>query len=85
LIDHGLEEIDEADGKIYITVGFTDFGKMQKALEEMHIPVISAEKERIPNTYVDLNPEQQAEVMKLVERLEDDDDVQAVYHNMKLD
>ncbi|HXC05002.1 MAG TPA: YebC/PmpR family DNA-binding transcriptional regulator [Bacteroidia bacterium] len=85
LIDHGMEEIEESEGKIFITVAFTDFGKMQKALEDMHIAVISAEKERFPNTYVELNTEQQAEVMKLIERLEDDEDVQAVYHNMKLD
>ncbi len=84
LIDFGVEEIEEVEGKAYIYVAFNDFGKMQKALEDMHIPVISAEKERFANTTVDLNPEQQAEVMKLVERLEEDDDVQAVYHNMTM-
>ena len=84
LIDYGVEEIEQVEDKAFITVTFTDFGKMQKGLEDMSIPVISAEKERFPNTTVDLNAEQQAEVMKLIERLEEDDDVQAVYHNMKL-
>jgi YebC/PmpR family DNA-binding regulatory protein len=83
LIDFGVEEIEQVEGKTFITTAFTDFGKMQKALEDMGIAVISAEKERFPNNTVELNAEQQAEVSKLVERLEDDDDVQAVYHNMR--
>jgi YebC/PmpR family DNA-binding regulatory protein len=83
LIDFGVEEIEQVDDKVFITVAFTDFGKMQKALEDMKIPVISAEKERFPNTLVDLNTDQQAEVAKLIERLEEDEDVQAVYHNMR--
>jgi YebC/PmpR family DNA-binding regulatory protein len=85
LIDFGAEEIEEEDGKAFIYVAFTDFGKMQKGLEDMGIPVISAEKERFANTTVELDAEGQAEVIKLIERLEDDDDVQAVYHNLKLD
>ena len=56
---------------------------MQQALDSMGIAILSAEKERVPmNTKDDLTPEQVAEVEKLIERLEEDEDVQAVYHNM---
>ena len=56
---------------------------MQKALEEKGITIINAALQRIPKTLVELNEAQQKEVMDLVERMEEDDDVQAVYHNMK--
>ena len=83
LIDHGLDDLAVDENEIYIYTAFTDFGAMSKALEEKGIPVISAEKQRIPNNYVELNETQQAEVIKLVEALEEDDDVQHVFHNMK--
>ncbi len=83
LIDYGLEEIEQAEGKTFIYTAFSDFGKMQKGLEDLGIEVISSEKERIPNTLVELTAEQQEEVRKLLDKLEDDDDVQSVYHNMK--
>jgi len=85
LIDHGLEEMDQdEDGKVIITVPFTEFGNMQKALEEKKITVVSSDKERVPNTFKEgLTPEQEAEVQKLIDLLEDDDDVQNVFHNMK--
>ncbi|MCB0430818.1 MAG: YebC/PmpR family DNA-binding transcriptional regulator [Flavobacteriales bacterium] len=85
LIDSGLEEIDKADGKIYIYTAFTDFGNMQKALEERGIQVSTASLERIPTNQVELNDEQRAEVQKMLDYLEEDDDVQAVFHNMKED
>jgi transcriptional/translational regulatory protein YebC/TACO1 len=56
---------------------------MQKALEEKNITPISAETEWIPGTLVELNEEQAQEVLKLVDRLEQDDDVQKVFHNLK--
>jgi transcriptional/translational regulatory protein YebC/TACO1 len=56
---------------------------MQKALEEKGISVISSEAERIPNTTVEVTPEQEEDIMKLIDRIEEDDDVQAVYHNMR--
>lgn len=82
LIDFGLEEIIEEEDEITIYTSFTDFGQMVKALEEKKINVISAKLERIPNSFVELSEEQEEEVIKLIEKFEDDDDVQAVYHNI---
>ena len=56
---------------------------MQKGLEEKGITILSAELDRIPTNTTELNEEQQKEVHALIERLEDDDDVQNVFHNMK--
>lgn len=84
LIDHGLEEIGEdSEGNIVIRTPYTEFGTMSKALEEKGIPVITAELTRIPTTTVDLNEEEAKEVLELVDKLEQDDDVQKVYHNLK--
>ena len=87
LIDFGLEDLyAEADenGKDVgvIHTSFEDFGKMQKALEEKGIPVISAKLERVCESTTEVNEEQAADVFKLIDKLEEDDDVQAVYHNM---
>lgn len=82
LIEHGAEEIEETDKELIIYTRFADFGSMQKVLEEKKISIISAEKQRIPNTTVELNEAQQNEVRELIETLEEDDDVQAVFHNM---
>lgn len=84
LIDYGLEEIGEdADGNIIIRVAFNEFGQMSKALEERGMEVISAELTRIPTTTVELSEDQANEVLKLVDNLEQDEDVQKVYHNLK--
>jgi YebC/PmpR family DNA-binding regulatory protein len=87
LIDHGLEEMGEGSGEngesiLVLRCAFNDFGKMQKGLEEKNITPMSAEVEWIPTTTVPLNDAQAEEVSKLVERLEQDDDVQKVFHNM---
>jgi YebC/PmpR family DNA-binding regulatory protein len=87
LIDHGLEEMGEGTGEngesiLVMRCAFNDFGKMQKVLEEKNITPVSAEVEWIPTTTVPLNDTQAEEVSKLVERLEQDDDVQKVFHNM---
>jgi YebC/PmpR family DNA-binding regulatory protein len=87
LIDAGLEdlyvEVDENGKDIgVIHTSFEDFGKMQKALEEKSIPVISSKLERIAQSTTEVNEEQAADVFKLIDKLEEDDDVQAVYHNM---
>lgn len=83
LIDAGLEEMGEdSEGKIIVRCGFNDFGNMQKALEEKGITPISAESEWLPLNTVEITDEQSDEVYKLIERLEQDDDVQKVFHNM---
>jgi YebC/PmpR family DNA-binding regulatory protein len=88
LIDAGLEELyietDENGHDIGVAqTAFEDFGKMQKALEEKGIEVKSAKLERIALSHTQVTEEQAADVMKLIDRLEEDDDVQAVYHNME--
>jgi YebC/PmpR family DNA-binding regulatory protein len=82
LIDHGLEEIAENEGEIFAYTEFEDFGKMQKALEDMHIEVINADFQWFPSTTVDLTEEQEEEINKLIERLEEDDDVNQVFTNV---
>ncbi len=82
LIDFGAEEIYEHEGEIIIETPFTEFGNMQKGLEEKGIEVASADVQRIPTTRTELTEEQEEEVLGLIERFEEDDDVQAVYHNM---
>ena len=88
LIDFGLEELGEGTGEngetvLVLRCGFTDFGNMQKALEEKNIIPISAELEWIPNTAVELPEDQAQEVLKLVDKLEQDEDVQKVFHNLR--
>lgn len=83
LIDAGLQEIAEAEDGIYIYSSFQDFGAMQKALEDKKLEVISSDKQRFPTNTTELTDSQSREVMHLIEMLEEDDDVQAVYHNMK--
>lgn len=87
LIDAGLEDLYiEADeegndiGVIHTT--FEDFGKMQKALEEKGFEMKSAKLERVALSHTEVTEEQAADVFKLIDKLEEDDDVQAVYHNM---
>jgi YebC/PmpR family DNA-binding regulatory protein len=84
LIDHGLEEIGEnEEGNIIIRAAFNEYGNMSKALEERKLEVISAELNWVPTTTLELNEDQSNEVLKLVDHLEQDDDVQKVYHNLK--
>lgn len=87
LIDFGLEEMGEGANdkgveQIIIRCGFTDFGSMQEALEERGLEVMEAESEYIPGNTVELSEEQAEEVLKMVGRLEGDDDVQKVFHNL---
>ena len=88
LIDYGLEELGDSTGEngediLVIRCGFTDFGNMQKVLEEKNITPLSAEVEWIPVTTVELPEDQAQEVLKLVDRLEQDEDVQKVFHNLQ--
>jgi YebC/PmpR family DNA-binding regulatory protein len=83
-IDYGMEEIGEdADGNIVIRTSFNDFGNMSDFLEKKGIVTIQAELTRIPSTTVELNEEQAKEVLELVDKIEQDEDVQKVYHNLK--
>lgn len=87
LIDFGLEELGEGTGEngedvLVLRCTFTEFGAMQKALEEKGITPLSAELEWIPSTTVELGEEQAQDVLKLVDKLEQDDDVQKVFHNL---
>ncbi|MBP6794342.1 MAG: YebC/PmpR family DNA-binding transcriptional regulator [Saprospiraceae bacterium] len=87
LIDFGLEEIGEGAGEndepiLIIRVPFNEFGTMQKALEDKKIATISAESEWIPLNTTSLEDERADEVMKMVARIEEDDDVQKVFHNL---
>jgi YebC/PmpR family DNA-binding regulatory protein len=84
LIDYGLEEIGEdSDSNIVIRTPYTEFGHMSKALEEKGITPLSAELTRIPTTTVELDEDAAKEVLELIDRLEQDEDVQKVYHNLK--
>jgi YebC/PmpR family DNA-binding regulatory protein len=84
LIDHGLQEIGEdEEGNIVLRTEYEDFGTMAKALEDKGITPVSAELTRIPTTTVELPEDQAKEVLELVDRLEQDEDVQKVYHNLK--
>ncbi len=87
LIDHGLEELGEGTGEkgekqLVIRCAFQSFGQLQAALEERKLPVVSAEAEYVPQTPVQLPEEQAAEVLALVDALEQDEDVQKVFHNL---
>jgi YebC/PmpR family DNA-binding regulatory protein len=87
LIDHGLEEMGETTGEkgepqLLLRCAFADFGQLQKALEDRGITPLSAESEYVPVTPTELPEKEAEEVLKLVDRLEQDDDVQRVFHNL---
>ncbi len=86
LIDGGAEdlEVDEETDEIAITVDFPDFGNMQKKLEDLSIEPKSANLERIPTTTTTLNVSDAKVALGLIEALEDDDDVQVVFHNLEM-
>lgn len=82
LIDAGLEEIDTDDEQVFIYGEWTNFGTLATALEEKKIEVSKASLQRFATSPVTFNEEQSAEIEKLLDKLDDDDDVQAVYTNM---
>ncbi len=83
LIDHGIEEIFEDEDGVLIYAPFESFGDIQSYLESNNIEILSSGFERIPQVTKRLTPEQAADVEKLLEKLEEDDDVQNVYHTME--
>jgi len=84
LIDAGLEEMESDEEYITLYTAMEDFGAMVKKLEDMKIEVESAELQRIPNTTKTIDEESMRKVLKIVDLLEEDDDVQAVYHDMEI-
>ena len=83
LIDFGAEEFESDENEVAVYTSFSDFGPMQKALEEKGITIISAELDRIPATYAEVNDAQRAEVVKMIDKIEEDEDVQNVFHNLR--
>jgi YebC/PmpR family DNA-binding regulatory protein len=87
LIDHGLEEMGEGTGEkgeklVVIRCAFESFGQMQHALEERKLPVVSSEVEFVAQTPMQLPEDQAKEVLEMVDALEQDEDVQRVFHNL---
>ncbi len=87
LIDHGLEEMGESTGEggekqLVIRGAFASFGQLHHAIEERKLPIISSETEYVPQTTVQLAEDQAKEVLEMVDALEQDEDVQRVFHNL---
>ena len=82
LIDAGLEEIENNEGKVYLTGDYTSFGMLSIALEDLKIDIKKANLQRIPTSPVEFSEEQLEEIEKLIDKLEDDDDVQHVFTNI---
>lgn len=82
LIDAGLEEIEAQDGEVLVTADYKSFGTLNSALEDMNIEIKKANLERMANAPVSITQEEQVEIDKILERLEDDEDVQKVYTNL---
>lgn len=83
MIDGGAEEIDQDETEVLITTAFEDFGAMSHKLDDLKIEVKSAELQRIPNNTKEMTDDQFKANMKMLERFEEDDDVQNVFHNME--
>ena len=84
LIDAGLEELEIDSEAITVYCDFKDFNNMQMKLEDLKIEILNSELQRIPNNYKKITVEQSKNVLKLLDLLEENDDVQQVFHNMEL-
>jgi YebC/PmpR family DNA-binding regulatory protein len=82
LIDAGLEELEEEEGVVLVTGEYTSFGTLNEALEAKNVEIKKATLERIANTAITLTEEQQSQIDKILEKLEEDDDVQKVFTNL---
>lgn len=87
LIDHGLESVEAKESEMHgpvieIRCAFNDFGTMQRAIEELGLEIVSSTGDWVPQNPVELGEEQETEVLELVDRLEQDDDVQKVFHTL---
>ncbi|HCC51781.1 MAG TPA: YebC/PmpR family DNA-binding transcriptional regulator [Porphyromonadaceae bacterium] len=85
LIDYGVDEVEEDEGEIIIYGDFAQNSTIQKYLEDNGYEITSSEFVRIPNDVKEVTPEQRETIDKLIEKIEEDDDVQNVFHNMKED
>ena len=82
LIEYGLESVESFENMIYLYGDYTTFGALSKALEERGIEIKKGSLKRMPTTSVELTEEQMADVEKLLDKLEDDEDIQAVFTNI---
>ena len=82
LIDFGLEKFEEDEDTIYAYADYTNFGNLNEGFEKLGIEVESANLQRIPNSPVDFSDDQMVDIDKLIDKIEDDEDVQAVYTNL---
>lgn len=82
LIDAGLEEIEENDGRVYVYGDYTSFGTLSSALEDKEIDVEKSNLERIATQPVDFSEEQLEDIEKMLDKIEDDDDIQQVFTNI---
>ncbi|MEA1919515.1 MAG: YebC/PmpR family DNA-binding transcriptional regulator [Campylobacterota bacterium] len=82
LIDAGLEEIEAEEGVALVTADYTDFGNLSKAFDDLAIELTKATLERIANTPIEVSDEAMEDVQKIIDKLEDDEDVQKVYTNI---
>ena len=85
LIDFGLEELSQEDDMLVLQCAFEDFGSLQKGLEEQGLEVKEAELVRLPGHTKELSDEEVEEVIKLIEKMEEDEDVVNVFHNMDME
>ena len=85
LIDYGVDEIEADEEEIVLYGAFEEFANIQKYLESNDFEIVSAEFERIPHELKEVTAEQRVALDKLLEKLEEDEDVQNVFHNMKED
>ena len=84
LIDGGLEEMNEVDDAVIIYTSFDDFGNMQSHLDALNIEVANAELQRVPNNTTELDVENSKKVLRLIDKMEEDEDVNCVYHNLEM-
>jgi transcriptional/translational regulatory protein YebC/TACO1 len=84
LIDHGLDDLQREDEFLALYTDFENFGAMQKALESMGLEVQQSELVRIPTHTKKLSDQEAEDVIKLIEKMEDDDDVVNIFHNMDM-
>jgi len=82
MIDNGLESVEIDEDTVYAYAAYTDFGTMSSALEKMEIEVAKSDLQRLPTSPVDFTDEQMVDIEKLIDKLEEDDDVQAVFNNL---